>query len=108
MMIMLFGKHTREGVLTLAALCAIAPAAQAADTPATSPASAYGTIVGMVTNASKRPVAGATVTAVREGGGVRAAISGSDGVYTFADVPLGNWSLTAMVDGAPESLGAAV
>jgi Putative beta-barrel porin-2, OmpL-like. bbp2/Carboxypeptidase regulatory-like domain len=108
MMIMLFGKHARELVLTLAALCAITPAAQAADTPTTSPASAYGTIVGMVTNASKRPVAGATVTAVRQGGGVRAAISGSDGIYSFSDVPVGTWSLTAMLDGAPESLGAPV
>ncbi|MGO9424897.1 MAG: TonB-dependent receptor, partial [Steroidobacteraceae bacterium] len=64
---------------------------------------AYGTIVGIVTNAAKVPVAGATVTAARvDGGGIRATVSGSDGVYSFADLPPGAWAITAEVNGAPE------
>ncbi len=63
-----------------------------------------GTIVGIVTNAAKVPVAGATVTATRVGGGIRATISGSDGVYSFADLPPGSWYLTAQVEGAPEAV----
>jgi hypothetical protein len=67
--------------------------AQAAD-------SAPGTIVGIVTNAKKLPVAQATVTAVRvDGSGTRATLSGSDGVYTFADLPPGKWAITSHVDG---------
>ncbi len=66
---------------------------------------AYGTIVGIVTNAAKVPVAGATVTAARvDGGGIRATVSGSDGVYSFADLPPGAWSITAEVKGAPEAV----
>ena len=54
-----------------------------------------GTIVGVVTNAAKLPVAGVTVTAVRaDGEAIRATVSGSDGVYSFADLPPGAWSLT--------------
>ncbi len=56
---------------------------------------ADGAIVGIVTNSAKVPVAGATVTAVKSnGGGIRATISGSDGVYSFADVPVGSWVIT--------------
>ena len=62
----------------------------------------YGTIVGIVTNAAKLPVAGATVTAVKAGGGIRATVSGSDGIYSFADLPPGEWSLTVQVDGYPD------
>jgi len=54
-----------------------------------------GTIVGVVTNSAKLPVAGVTVTAVRaDGEAIRATVSGSDGVYSFADLPPGAWSLT--------------
>jgi len=59
-----------------------------------------GTIVGIVSDAARRPVAHATVTAVRqENGSIRATISGSDGVYSFADLPPGTWSVTAQADG---------
>jgi len=62
-----------------------------------------GTIVGIVTNAAKLPVAHATVTAKRvDGGGIRATISGSDGVYSFADLPPGLWSISSQVEGLPE------
>src|ERR1700733_6504149 len=64
----------------------------------------YGTIVGIVTNAAKLPVARATVTAVRvDGSGTRATLSGSDGVYSFADLPSGTWSVTAQIEGAPDA-----
>jgi hypothetical protein len=66
---------------------------------------ASGAIVGIVTNSSKLPVAGATVTAVRlNGGGIRATVSGSDGVYSFADVLPGTWSVTVQVDGYPDTV----
>jgi len=65
---------------------------------------AFGAIVGIVTNASRLPVAGATVVAVRvDGGGIHATVSGSDGVYSFADLPPGSWSLTVQVEGYPEA-----
>jgi hypothetical protein len=64
---------------------------------------AYGTIVGIVTNAAKQPVAGATVTAARvDGGSIRATVSGSDGIYSFADLTPGAWMITSQVDGAPD------
>ncbi len=89
----------------LLALTPVVPAAQAAEPGATAPQASLGTIVGIVTNAAKHPLGGVTVTAIREGGGIRAAISGSDGVYSFPDLPVGSWSVTASVDGYPEVLG---
>ena len=65
-------------------------------------AAAPGTIVGVVTNAAKVPIGGATVTATRVGGGIRSTVSSSDGIYSFADVPPGSWSLTISVDGSPD------
>jgi hypothetical protein len=63
-----------------------------------------GAIVGVVTNAAKLPVAHATVTARRlGGGGIRATISGGDGVYSFGDLPSGRWSVTSQVEGSAES-----
>jgi hypothetical protein len=60
---------------------------------------APGTIVGIVTNGSKLPVAGVTVTAIRDsGGGIRATLSGSD----FPDLPPGTWSLTTQIEGSPD------
>ena len=64
-----------------------------------------GTIVGIVTNSAKLPVARATVTAIKVGGGgIRATVSGSDGVYSFPDLPAGAWSLTSQVDGYPAAV----
>jgi hypothetical protein len=62
----------------------------------------FGTIVGLVRDAAKAPIGGATVTAIRAGGGIRSTISGSDGIYSFADVPPGLWSLTITVEGSPD------
>jgi Putative beta-barrel porin-2, OmpL-like. bbp2/Carboxypeptidase regulatory-like domain len=94
-------------ILLLLAVMPITPATRAAEA-VTAPAVSDGTIVGIVMNAAKRPVGGVTVTAVREGGGIHATISGSDGVYSFADLPVGSWSLTATVEGYPESLGTGI
>jgi hypothetical protein len=80
------------------------PGAHAQESSASVVKVQFGAIVGMVTNSAKLPIAGATVTAVRsDGGGIRATISGSDGVYSFADLPSGVWSLTVQVDGYPEA-----
>jgi hypothetical protein len=78
------------------------PIVRADQAPAPIVRESAGAIVGVVTNATKLPVAGATVTAVRMGGGIRATISGSDGVYSFADLPPGLWTITSEVDGYPE------
>jgi hypothetical protein len=69
--------------------------------PATA-AESFGTVVGLVTDAAKAPIGGATVTAIRAGGGIRSTISGSDGIYSFADVLPGSWSLTITVEGLPD------
>src|SRR5216683_64591 len=96
----------RGALLCALAPVAVLPAAQAAEPapPATgSTKEAYGAIVGVVTNAAKLPVASATVTAVRrDGGGIRATVSASDGTYSFADLPPGSWAITSEVEGYPE------
>ena len=47
----------------------------------------------------KTPAVHATITAARaDGASVRAALSGSDGVYSFADLPAGTWFLSAKLD----------
>jgi hypothetical protein len=64
---------------------------------------AVGAIVGVVTSVSGAPVAHATVTALRsDGGAIRATVSGSDGIFTFGDLPPGEWSVTAQIGAAPE------
>jgi hypothetical protein len=88
--------------LSIVLITAGASSALAQDSPA--PNAGYGTIAGVVTTAAKAPVGGATVTATRAGGGIRSTISGSDGIYTFADVLAGSWSLTISVEGAPDVL----
>jgi hypothetical protein len=84
----------------------VLPVVRAAESTPPMPESAKaapGAIVGIVTNAAKIPVARGTVTAMRAGGGgIRATLSGSDGIYSFADLPPGMWSLTLQVEGYPE------
>ena len=92
-------------LLSVMSLMAATPGANGAEPALSTAASSFGTIVGIVADAAKRPVAGATVTAVRAGGGIRSTISGSDGVYSFADVPLGSWSLTTTIEGFPDVVG---
>ncbi len=83
-------------------ICAAAAAMTLSVAQAAEQAPATGTIVGIVTNSAKVPVAHATVTAVRAEGGIRATVSSSDGVYSFADLPPGTWALTAQVPGYPD------
>jgi hypothetical protein len=79
----------------------VSPVARAED--------ASGAIVGIVANSAKLPVPHATVTARKVGGGgIRATISGSDGIYSFSDLPSGRWSITSQVEGYPESAEAVV
>jgi hypothetical protein len=79
-------------------LACVAPRAGAAEQPSNAALTSLGAIVGIVTDSARRPVAGATVTAVRDGGGVRSTISGSEGIYSFADVPIGTWAVSAALD----------
>jgi hypothetical protein len=59
-----------------------------------------GAVVGVVSDSAGRRVGGATLTATRtDGGSVRAAIAGSDGVFSFADLSPGVWSLTVQAKG---------
>src|ERR1700733_4519319 len=89
-------------LLSVAAIGLMSPILHAADPPAP-PGQSPGAIVGGGRNSDKVPVPGATITAVRAGGGaIRATLSGNDGVYSFADLPPGTWSLSLQVDGYPE------
>ena len=96
----------RGALLSALAAGTVLPAAQAAEPPPSATGStkeAYGAIVGVVTNAAKLPVASATVTALRrDGGGIRATVSASDGTYSFADLPPGLWAVTSEVQGYSE------
>ena len=94
-------------VTLLAAQPALADAPAAAATAAATKAT-VGAVVGLVRNSANLPIAEATVTATRmDGGGVRATVSGSDGVYSFADLPSGSWSLTFQAEGYPEATATA-
>jgi hypothetical protein len=60
-----------------------------------------GALVGIITDSSGAPLPHVTVTAVRDdGSGVRATLTGSDGMYSFADVPAGSWSLSVDMPGS--------
>jgi hypothetical protein len=81
------------------------PSAHADVVSAPAARTAAGTIVGIVRNSSNLPVAYATVTAARtDGTSIRSTLSGSDGVYSFADLPPGEWSVTAQGDGLPDGV----
>lgn len=68
-----------------------------------------GTITGVLRDTSRNSVAGATVTASRlDGTAIRSTVSNSEGVYSFADLQPGSWSVLAEGEGHTESLIAAV
>jgi hypothetical protein len=78
---------------------------QASDSSAAVIAVPLGTIVGIVANADKVPVAHATVTALRaDGSAIRATVSGSDGLYAFADLSPGTWNITVQIEGVEVSV----
>src|ERR1019366_6478374 len=95
-------KFTRSLLILAAASGFAVSVVRAEQSPAAVVKISSGAIVGIVTNAAKLPVAGATVTAVKAGGGIRATVSNSEGVYTFADLAPGPWSLTIEVEGYPD------
>ena len=86
-----------QGLLaSVIATALLLPAARAAE---------LGAIVGLVTNGAGAPLAHATVTAARvDGSSIHATLSGSDGVYSFADLPTGTWSITAEFNGYPKMI----
>lgn len=84
-----------------------AVAALALISPAWSAGSSLGAIVGVVTDSAHQPVAHATVTAIGEGGAIRATIAGGDGVYAFPDLTPGLWSLRVEADGKAETRASA-
>src|SRR5579862_3243044 len=62
-----------------------------------------GTVVGLVTNAANAPVARATVTATSaDGRAMRATVSTSEGLYTFADLPPGRWLISVQGAGGEQ------
>ena len=100
---MISERHLRRLLISLFATALAMPLTQGAEL--SSPAGenvkvAFGAIVGVVRNAAKAPVGGATITAARaDGSGIRATVSGGDGVYSFADLTPGTWSTTFQADG---------
>jgi len=92
-------RYLHKSLLTVATAGLIA----ALGTPSARADEAAGAVVGIITNAAKLPIAHATVTARRvDGGAIRATVSGSDGVYSFGDLPAGLWSITSQAEGLPE------
>ena len=95
-------KHCYGFVVSAFGIGTVMTAARA-DTPLAPGTVAAGTIVGVVTNSAKRAGGRVTVTAARtDGGSLRATVSGSDGVYSFADLSPGTWVLTVQAEGYPE------
>jgi Putative beta-barrel porin-2, OmpL-like. bbp2/Carboxypeptidase regulatory-like domain len=103
-------QHYLKGVfVSLLAAGLLMPAVQAEESPAPVIKTSPGTIVGIVTNSARLPIAGATVTAARtDGSSIRATVSSSDGVYSFADLPPGAWSITVQADGYPDATAPAL
>ena len=85
--------------MTAGAVVSVVGTAAAAPAASEDTSEAFGALVGVVTDSAGRPVAHATVTAVRRGGhhGVRATVSGTDGTYTFNDLPAGTWVVSAQI-----------
>jgi Putative beta-barrel porin-2, OmpL-like. bbp2/Carboxypeptidase regulatory-like domain len=98
-------KYLRSLLIAVLATGTVLPVVQAEESSA--PAAvrpAAGTIVGVVTNSAKLPIAGATVTAARvDGASIHATVSSSDGIYSFADLAPGEWSVTVQADGFPDA-----
>jgi hypothetical protein len=101
---MAFQGYLKGVLLSMLAAGLFLPAVRAEESPAPAIKTSTGAIVGIVTNSAKLPIAGATVTAARtDGGSIRATVSSSDGIYSFADLPPGAWSITVQADGYPDA-----
>src|ERR1039457_387332 len=100
---MKISRYLKGFAISILASGFLLPVARADVLPTPDAKESPGTIVGIITNSAKVPVAHATVTARRvDGGAIRSTISGSDGIYSFADLSPGAWSLTSEVEGFPE------
>ena len=63
-----------------------------------------GALVGLITDGSGTPLPHATVSAIRAAdGAIRATLTGSDGVYSFGDLPSGIWSVSVDAAGFASS-----
>jgi hypothetical protein len=86
-----------------AALCAQTPATQTpAQTPAQAPArrpARGATISGTVKDDTGGIIPGATVTLATQSGTVQSVQTGSDGTYTFRNVPPGTYTISATYSG---------
>jgi hypothetical protein len=89
--------------LAVGIFAAAAQFAAADPAPASAQRATTGALVGIVTDASKSPLAHATVTAASEEGHIRATVAGTDGVFSFSDLPPGLWTLTVQADGFPDA-----
>jgi len=82
---------TKRTSLLSAALLLSAAAMQAQTT--------FGTIAGIVRDPGKAPIGGAMITATKvDGNAIRTTFSGSDGIYSFADVVPGTYKLVGQTE----------
>ena len=65
----------------------------------------FGTIAGIVRSPANLPIASATVTAARlDGSSIRTTISNSEGIYSFSDLPPGEYAVTVQSDGYSDTV----
>src|ERR1700722_1358996 len=101
---MTFQRCVKGVLVSMLAAGLLLPAVRAQESPAPVIKTSTGAIVGVVTNSARLPIAGATVTAARaDGGSIRATVSSSDGIYSFADLAPGAWSISVQADGFPDA-----
>src|SRR5262249_32234856 len=80
----------RLGVLALLVLVAVPVLAQ----------EKFGGLAGIVTDSTKAPVPGATITVTNKTtGAVRTAVSGTDGTYQIPDLPPGRYTVDIGLQG---------
>jgi outer membrane receptor protein involved in Fe transport len=83
-------------LLAILAICAGVPAASAQER--------FGGLTGTVTDTSKAPVPGATVTATNvQSGAMRTAVTGADGAYRFPDLDPGRYNVLVELQGFQRS-----
>jgi hypothetical protein len=64
----------------------------------------FGALTGIIRTAAKAPIGDATVTAVQlDGTSVRGTVSGSEGVYSFSDLPPGTYSVVAQAQSCEDA-----
>src|SRR5580658_1618695 len=100
---------TSNSIRSILAVCTITalaglPAARNAFAQKSAAQVNPGTIVGMVTDAKRAPLGGATVTATRlDNHSIRGTMSNSEGIYSFSDVAPGIYTVTSEADGYSET-----